>query len=107
MRHYVTKSTNPKVLERAVLAIAAEQEADEQASEQTVHRNGRGFNQEDAPTGTRVARLLRRGLRLADLPEYMNWAKSEMPKYAGQLAAIANRRSEPRPEPDSEPNQQF
>lgn len=51
----IKNPSHQKALERACLMIYARQTADEQASEITLHTNGRGFNGRDARFGTFLA----------------------------------------------------
>jgi hypothetical protein len=74
-------SGNPVWLARAAQAIYECHVADEL----------NGFDPGDAARGTHPVRLLGRGFRLTDLPAYHDWACREMPRYAEQLARLANR----------------
>jgi len=77
-------------LERAILAIYRQQTADEQSDGTTIYFNLRGFNRDDAWYGTYLAMYLLSGMSLKGLRPAYEWARQEMPKYAGQLARIAN-----------------
>lgn len=56
VQHLIT--TNDKALARAVLQLYARQTAAEVASQQTREHNGRGFNSNDAPFLSDIARKL-------------------------------------------------
>jgi hypothetical protein len=74
-------SGDPDWLTQAVLAICRRHIADEH----------KGFAPDDAATGTRLGRLLARGLPLTDLPPYHDWARRAILRYTEQLTRIANR----------------
>lgn len=87
-------------IERALVALYERQTADEQASGDTSHKNGKGFNCFDAELGSSFAKqiveqkeLVRaynnpEGKRLS--PKQRAVARKMLIKYAGQLAGIAN-----------------
>ncbi len=77
-------------MERAILAIYKQQTLDEQWEGVSMYANGKGFNRDDAEYGTIWAMWLQDGGRLKDNPHALKWAMQEMPKYARQLALIAN-----------------
>ena len=78
-------------LERAVLAIYKRQTSAEQQSEATQLRNCVGFNAFDAQLASYLAKWLLAGRRLSG--KWLERARRMMPKYAGQLADIANSRA--------------
>lgn len=82
--------TDLEFLAWAVVALYRRQTEDERQSGTTRHLNGRGFNCDDAPTGTRLGHLLQRGMRLSDLPDYLAWARRRLPYYSRQITRIAN-----------------
>jgi hypothetical protein len=76
-------------VERAVKVLFDMQTVDEQVSEHTSQKNGRGFNAYDAKFGSSLVKnTLERGYRLS--PTQLSCARRMLRKYAGQLAAIAN-----------------
>lgn len=77
-----------KWLEHGIVAIYRRQTMDEQASFATLHLNGIGFNGADAEIMSSFAKRLERGINLSE--RQVAAAKKIMPKYAGQLAKIAN-----------------
>jgi hypothetical protein len=79
-------------LERAIVALFQLQTPDEQRDGVTRYRNGEGFNRDDAWYGTYLARHLQNGGKLTDFPMALVWAQARMPRYAGQLASLVNRR---------------
>jgi len=81
-------ASNPRAVERAIVALLARQTADERSAEMTVHRNGVGFNAADAKRLTYVAKFLGEGkhLRTETCLRYL----PRVSKYAAQLAEIAN-----------------
>lgn len=79
--------SNPRALERAIVAIYRRQMADEQHARATLHDNGVGFNSADATIMSLAARVLLAGDRLS--PSAMHEARERMPKYWKQLIDIA------------------
>lgn len=79
---------DPRWLVRGLLAIYRQQTELEKAQETTLVDNGRGFNGCDGKVLTTRAKRIVQGLKLAD----SDWRilRKRMPKYAGQLARIAN-----------------
>lgn len=80
-------ATEPKAVERAILAIYARQTAGEQQSATTREQNGRGFNAYDARPGTYYAEWILKGRRLTG--DYLNRARRLAGRYVGQLATLS------------------
>jgi hypothetical protein len=88
--------SNDKWLVRGILAIYARQTTDEQQAEQTSHHNGVGFNGTDANILSSFAKQIL-SWQATENPRYpsplspkqLDLARRKMPKYAGQLARIA------------------
>lgn len=83
-------ATNDRAVERALVVLADRQTSDELAGKTTTKRNGRGFNQFDAPIFTDMALSVKRGRRLT--PRQLALCRKEnshgtprIAKYAGQL----------------------
>lgn len=83
--------TSDAWLLRGIKAIYAYQTADEQASEETKHHNGVGFNGADANFLTSLAKQVENGRTLS--PKQIAAARRAMPKYAAQLVRIAQEAS--------------
>jgi len=91
-------ATNDKILCNSILALYACQEADEQDSQATRHRNGMGFNGTDAFILSSFARQIRESKEAekAGTFKYQTWlsvkqlalARKKMPKYARQLLGL-------------------
>lgn len=77
-----------KWLTRAIQAIWNFQTNDEQMTDETRHSNNVGFNGADANILSSFARQLQAGRNLSI--KQLAIAKKKMPKYAKQLARIAN-----------------
>lgn len=77
-------------VERAVVAIFNRQTDDEQASDTTRHRNGRGFNAFDAGRGGYYARWILSGRSLSGT--HLDRARRMVKRYVGQLQEIAQGR---------------
>jgi len=75
---------------RAVIAVHACQTFDEKMAAETVHKNKRGFNKPDAAVLSPYAEELLSGGRLDD--KAVSVCRRRMPKYAKQLARIANKK---------------
>ena len=75
-------------LMRGVLAIYAQQTAEEQRTEQTIEKNGVGFNGCDAVFLSSIAEFIKRNGFLT--PKQLRYTRMKMIKYSGQLARIAN-----------------
>jgi len=75
--------SNDRAVERAMVVLFERQTADEQASNTTSHKNGRGFNGLDANFGSSLARQVMAGRRLS--PKQLQYARKMAHKYAGQL----------------------
>lgn len=84
-------NTNDRWLTRGILAIYAKQTADEQTNGHTKHHNKQGFNANDAPILSFLARQVLAGRTLS--PVQLRVARRRMPKYAAQLARIAQERA--------------
>jgi hypothetical protein len=80
-------TTNPVWAERAVLALYARQDTDEQQAQQTKWHNSRGFNANDAELLSSFAVQLQAGRHLSE--KQLAWAYRKLKKYAMQLARIA------------------
>lgn len=80
--------TNDKVLYGALRKLYAEQTADEQASSNTKHRNGAGFNSIDAQFLTSVAEFLKRTGFLTEKQKSVT--RKKLVKYNKQLTRLAN-----------------
>lgn len=90
-------ASDPRWLERGILAIYANQTADEQVSEATRHDNGIGFTGADAHFMSSLAKQIEQshrapGERLS--PKQRAIAHERMPKYARQLHGIAKAKQE-------------
>lgn len=79
---------NDKVLYGALRRIYAEQTADEQASGETNHQNGVGFNGVDAPILSSFCEFLNRTGFLT--PKQKTLARKKLVKYNKQLTRLAN-----------------
>lgn len=90
--------TNDKAVARALLALTARQTSDEQASEHTRYRNGRGFRPCHAHMGTSMAKFFQRNGYLSP-KQIAYWratgrdGKSRIEIYAGQLLEVAQERA--------------
>lgn len=90
--------TNDKAVARALLALTARQTSDEQASENTRYRNGRGFRPCHAHMGTSMAKFFQRNGYLSP-KQIAYWrargkdGKSRIEIYAGQLLEVAQARA--------------
>ena len=82
--------TNDQWLVRGVIAIFNFQTASEQSSDETNQNNGVGFNGSDAFILSKFAKFAKRTGFLT--PKQKAIALKKMPKYAGQLAKIANKK---------------
>jgi len=81
-------------VEKSLVALLAQQTADERASETTMYQNGRGFSGCDAQFLTSLAeqanaRRAKLGYALSE-KQYAA-ARKCLKKYCGQLARIANK----------------
>lgn len=81
--------TNPKAVERAMLALFARQTADERAVDATRHNNGRGFNAPSARRGSYYARWVQSGRRLNG--PHLDKALAIALRHSAQLVEEANR----------------
>lgn len=79
--------TDQRWLERAVVAIYERQTEREQDLFVTEDYNERGFNNVDCRTGAFMAQWIQKGNSLSG--KWIKIAQKIMPKYANQLAAIA------------------
>lgn len=80
--------TNDKVLYGALKKLYACQTADEQASGETNHNNGAGFNGVDAPILSSFAEFLNKTGFLT--PKQKVIARKKLIKYNNQLTKLAN-----------------
>jgi hypothetical protein len=78
----------PQNVERALVRLYREQTADEQASKETAHRNGVGFNANDAHWLSHRAQYVERGHRLSGW--HLADTERRLRKYAQQIANLAN-----------------
>jgi len=81
-------STNPRAVERAMVAIWERQTADEQATDATRHHNGIGFSGWTARSGSYYARWVTTGRRLTG--KHLDKARRIALHHAAQLTRIAN-----------------
>lgn len=82
-------STDDHLAETALEILYRRQTRDERAGARTVWLNERGFNQDDAPVLTPLARRVWRGQPLSKTE--LNIARYRLPKYARQVADYLNR----------------
>lgn len=80
--------SNPKAVERAMLALYRRQTDAERQSQRTVVLNGVGFSGADARLGTYYAKWVSNGRNLTE--PHLSKARRMASKYVGQLADIAN-----------------
>ena len=83
--------TDDAWLVRGLLAVFALQTEDERVAGNTTHQNGVGFNGVDAPFCTSLVEQFRTRGSLS--PKQIAALRKIMPKYAGQLASLANRKA--------------
>lgn len=83
-------ATNDNWLYHGIVAIHNRQTSDEKVSQTTRHNNGRGFNSADANILSSFAEQIKARNSLSERQKYI--ARIKMPKYAGQLEEIANRK---------------
>jgi hypothetical protein len=81
--------TNDRAVERAMVAIYKRQTADEKATDDTKHVNGRGFNCCHAKRGSYFARWVLSGRRLSGW--HLETARKMALRYTRQLAEVANK----------------
>jgi hypothetical protein len=79
---------NPVWVERGLVAIFKLQTGDEQATEQTRWRNGKGFSAFHAQLGSYYARWVMDGKHLTG--KHLDKGRSIIIHYSKQLAQIAN-----------------
>ena len=79
---------DPAWVERAIVVLYQHQTSDEQASQETGHNNGRGFNKPDARRMSFVAEFLLSGKHLTRQKALETYGP-RLVKYSGQLARIA------------------
>lgn len=82
--------TNPRAVERAIVAIYERQTADEKRVEHTRHDNSVGFRQNHAKRMSYYARLIISGRHL--YPRQLELSRTWMKMYRRQLADIANKK---------------
>ena len=81
IRERLSRDTSLAVL--ALMVLYENQTADERAGARTIYLNGMGFNQEDAPVLTPLAR---KAMRTGELDRHeLAAAFNRLPKYAGQV----------------------
>jgi len=83
-------NTNPRAVERAIVAIYNNQTISEQVSEKTQFRNGKGFNKIHDRYGSYLAKWIINGGTLSQ--EHLNKARNMAVFYSKQLVEIANGR---------------
>jgi hypothetical protein len=93
-------ATNDKAIVRALIVLNARQTLDEQASENTKYRNGRGFRPQHARVGTSMAKFYAtRGFLTAKQIAYWRRpdkkGKARIAIYAGQLLEEAEAKKSP------------
>lgn len=94
-------ATSNAAVERGLVVLLSRQTSDEVASQNTKHRNGRGFSAFDAEIltsfATQIERKLARGVKLGEClsEKQMVIARKRVPSYAGQLAEEANAKAAP------------
>ena len=82
--------SNPRWACRALVALYDRQTREEQGALATIEHNGMGFNGVDAEILSSFAQQIIRGRRLS--ARQMSIAYRKLPKYAGQLLEIAERK---------------
>lgn len=80
--------TDNKAVERAITRLYSFQTATEQATQNTLNRNGAGFSAADASKGSYYAKWIAQGRSLSG--RHLNHARSMVLKYTKQLADYAN-----------------
>lgn len=80
-----------KWLERSILAIYDKQTIDEKRADSTLENNGIGFNGPDAHIMSYMANYLKQNKDNHLDGRFIIQARHKMPKYAKQLARIANK----------------
>lgn len=80
--------SNPRAVERAVLALYKRQTPEERVTGETRQLNGIGFSGADARLGTYYAEWVSKGRNLTE--PHLSKARRMASKYVGQLADIAN-----------------
>jgi hypothetical protein len=83
---------NDHAVERAIVVLYNRQTSDEQTSQQTRHRNGRGFNSSDAHKGSYMANYILKGNHLSG--KWLNDARIMALKYVNQLVEEATIKQE-------------
>ena len=88
--------SDPTNVERALLGLLARQTASEQRTSTTTESNGRGFNYQDAPFGTSLAKWVKAGRQLT--PRQLVAGRKLCAYYWRQVAEMPEvvRRSTPR-----------
>jgi hypothetical protein len=82
--------SNPKAVERAVVAIYRRQTDDERQQETTRHHNNVGYSAFHAPLGSYYAKWVLAGRHLTG--RHLERARCMMQRYAGQLYQIIQAR---------------
>jgi glutathione S-transferase len=80
-------SSDPRWVQRALVVLLERQTLDEQRAKDTKYLNHQGFTAADAALLTSFAQQVNAGRNLSE--KQLKWAYSKMPKYAKQLAEIA------------------
>ena len=81
-------ATNDEVLRRSVIMLYKQQTEDEQNSDKTIEKNGRGYNGADAEIMSNLARFAIKTGFLT--PKQQNLARRKIMKYVKQLTDLAN-----------------
>jgi len=84
--------SNPKAVQRAIVAIYKRQTADEQASKTTRVHNSVGFSAIDAQLLTSFAEQIGRGRTLSE--KQLTLGRAKIKRYWRQLMEIANGKNE-------------
>ena len=91
--------TNQKAVMRALIVLNERQTQDEQTSEATINRNGRGFTPADARMGTSMANFYKRNGYLSE-KQIAYWLKpnakgvERIVKYTNQLLEISKEKEQ-------------
>lgn len=82
---------NDRWVERALVVLFERQTADEQAANDTKHRNGQGFSSSDAPLGSYLARWVKDNKRLTG--KFLDAGRKMTLKYTRQLREAAEEKA--------------
>jgi hypothetical protein len=84
--------TNPKAVERAIVAIYERQTPDEKATHETSKTNGVGFSKFDAEFLSSLAEWIKRGRTLT--PRQLAIGRNKIKRYHRQLVELANEKAQ-------------